>query len=108
MFWAAEETRTYHYIQYYDGPDVDTANVVFREYYDLKTDPFELDNLLGDSDPDNDPDVKAVAAQLARDRKCSAADWPLAELYRSASLCNLARHRCAAAVLARASRTNRD
>jgi arylsulfatase A-like enzyme len=76
LFWAAEETRTYHYIEYYDGPDVDAANVVFREYYDLKTDPFELDNLLGDSDPGNDPDVKAVAAQLARDRKCSAADCP--------------------------------
>jgi arylsulfatase A-like enzyme len=76
LFWAAEETAAYHYIEYYDGPDFGTANVVFREYYDLTTDPFELDNLLADGDPTNDPDVRAISAQLAADRRCAAAACP--------------------------------
>jgi arylsulfatase A-like enzyme len=71
-FWAAEQTRTYHYIEYYDGPDFDAANVIFREYYDLTNDPFELQNLLHDRDPTNNPDVTAAAAQLASDRNCVA------------------------------------
>jgi arylsulfatase A-like enzyme len=76
LFWAAEETPNYHYIEYYDGPDFDRANVTFREYYDLRTDPFELENLLGDSDPTNDPDVTDAAAQLALDRNCVATNCP--------------------------------
>jgi arylsulfatase A-like enzyme len=76
LFWAAEETSTYHYIEYYDGPDVGTANIVFREYYDLRADPFELDNLLADGDPTNDPDVRDISAQLASDRRCSATACP--------------------------------
>ena len=76
LFWAAERTDAYHYIEYYDGPDFDTANVAFREYYDLTTDPFELINLLGDGDSANDPDVSAVAADLAADRNCSGGSCP--------------------------------
>jgi arylsulfatase A-like enzyme len=76
LFWAAERTTAYHYIEYYDGPDFTTAAVVFREFYDLESDPFELENLLGDADPANDPDVSAIAAELAADRSCMGSSCP--------------------------------
>ena len=76
LYWSAERTRRYHYIEYYDGPDFDTANVVFREYYDLANDPFELRNLLHDGNPANDPDVAPIAAQLAADRSCVGMTCP--------------------------------
>jgi arylsulfatase A-like enzyme len=78
MFWAAERTDGYHYIEYYDGPDFATARVVFREYYDLVHDPWELRNLLHDGDPGNDPDVTTVAAQLHRDSACAGTTGPTA------------------------------
>lgn len=69
--WASLRTAGYQYIEYYgtDGvvPTVD-------EYYDLQSDPYELDNVLGDSDPSNDPDQATLAqlrAQLNADRMCS-------------------------------------
>jgi arylsulfatase A-like enzyme len=76
LYWAAEKTRAYHYIEYYDGPDFSAANVIFREYYDLSGDPFELQNLLNDGDPTNDPDFSGAAAALAQDRECSGATCP--------------------------------
>jgi len=76
LFWAAERTREYHYIEYYDGPNFDTANVTFREYYDLIADPYELRNLLRDGDPANDPDVTTPAALLAADRNCAGDACP--------------------------------
>jgi hypothetical protein len=39
---------------------------VYREYYDLVADPWELNNLLGDGSAANDPDTSAVSARLAR------------------------------------------
>jgi hypothetical protein len=54
----------------------DGQTIVFREYYDLVADPWELRNLLGDADPSNDPDTSALSAQLAADRGCSSATCP--------------------------------
>jgi arylsulfatase A-like enzyme len=76
LYWAAEKTQAYHYIEYYDGPDFAAANVIFREYYDLLADPFELENLLNDGDPTNDPDFSAAATQLALDRDCAGSSCP--------------------------------
>jgi arylsulfatase A-like enzyme len=64
--WASTRTKTYKYSEYYQ-PD---GTVKFREYYDLTLDPWELRNLLGDTDPSNDPDVDALSFQLAHDRSC--------------------------------------
>lgn len=71
--WASLRTRDYQYVEYY-GPDDRT--VTFREYYDLRRDPWQLENVLGDETPDNDPDVERLSAQLARDRRCSQKACP--------------------------------
>jgi len=65
--WASIRTRQYQYVEYYGD---DEATKIFREYYDLVTDPWQLRNLLADGDPSNDPDLTALSAQLAADRAC--------------------------------------
>jgi arylsulfatase A-like enzyme len=65
--WASTRSKDYKYTEYYAA---DGTTVKFREYYDLRTDPWELDNLLGDTDPANDPNVAALSQQLAHDRAC--------------------------------------
>ena len=70
-------TPYYHYIEYYD----DFGAITFREYYDLRADPFELHNLYGaDGNPDNnpptDPPAETLSARLAADRACSGASCP--------------------------------
>ncbi len=65
--WASIVAADYQYVEYYGG---DETVPVFREYYDLLTDAWQLDNLLSDGDGSNDPDVPALTAQLARYRTC--------------------------------------
>jgi arylsulfatase A-like enzyme len=65
--WASIRTRQYQYVEYYGD---DEATKIFREYYDLATDPWQLRNLLADGHPSNDPDLTALSAQLAADRAC--------------------------------------
>jgi len=72
--WASLRTATSHYVEYYDRAD--NQSIKFREYYDLTADPYEMDNLLGDGNAANDPNVAALSAQLAADRICSGADCP--------------------------------
>ena len=74
--WAETRTNSVEYTEYYDNV---TGQINFREYYDLNSDPWELTNLLGDSDPTNDPspaEVSALHAQLAADRTCSGSACP--------------------------------
>lgn len=69
--WAGLRTRRYSYTEYYEG-----ERVVFREYYDVRSDPFALENLLGDGDPTNDPEVDSLSRRLGRDRRCSGQACP--------------------------------
>ncbi|MGH2675427.1 MAG: sulfatase family protein [Actinomycetota bacterium] len=72
--WASTLTPAYQYVEYYD--DVSGA-VTFREYYDLINDPFQLENVLADPDPANDPPLDEqsnLGLQLARDRRCTGTD----------------------------------
>jgi arylsulfatase A-like enzyme len=73
--WASTRTKAYKYTEYYG---FDGTTVTYREYYNLRTDPWELHNLLGDSDPANDPDVAALHLQLAQDRVCQGTSGPSA------------------------------
>jgi arylsulfatase A-like enzyme len=71
--WATLRTLDYQYVEYYAE---DGETVEYREYYDLRDDPWELHNLLDDDTESNDPDVDALSRQLAADRACAGADCP--------------------------------
>jgi arylsulfatase A-like enzyme len=77
--WASIRTPSYHYIEYYaadvDDPSTpgdESKQVVFREFYDLTTDPFEVTNLY----PATNPPPATLTSQLAADRECLAARCP--------------------------------
>lgn len=71
--WASVRSDSSQYIEYYD-PGATTLE--FREYYDLKSDPWQLQNLFGDGDSRNDPDVDRLAALLDRFRSCAGRSCP--------------------------------
>jgi arylsulfatase A-like enzyme len=69
--WASIRTAKFQYIEWYS--DHEGTKVRVREYYDLAADPWQLDNLLGDKDPGNDPSpatLDDLASRLARYRRC--------------------------------------
>ena len=72
--WGSILSPAAHYVAWY-APD---GTVTFREYYDLTKDPFELNNLLGNADPSDDPDVSPLDAQLVHDRSCRGLTGPKA------------------------------
>lgn len=71
--WASLRGPAWQYVEYYAD---DGATVAFREYYDLAADPYQLENVLADGDPADDPDVAALSARLADARHCSGAGCP--------------------------------
>lgn len=52
------------------------GQVTFREYYELGSDPWLLDNLLGNADPSDDPELSPFSAALAAARVCSGSTCP--------------------------------
>ena len=66
--WASLRTKEWQYIEFYERSDNTTLH--WQEYYDLVGDPWELNNLLADKDPANDPDVEALSARLRRAIGC--------------------------------------
>jgi arylsulfatase A-like enzyme len=72
--WASIRTRTYQYTEWYED---DGVTPMFREYYDLVRDPWQLVNLLADPDGANDPSLPALEAQLQADRECEGTSPPV-------------------------------
>jgi arylsulfatase A-like enzyme len=70
--WAATYTGDSQYTEYYN----ESEELIFREYFDLKADPYQLDNLLRDGNPDNNPDVGDLSAELGEDRVCEGMNCP--------------------------------
>lgn len=71
--WAAVRTNRYEYAEYYE-PDGET---LFREYYDLVRDPWQLSNLLAGDPPRNGGiPVKRLSNRLARYRRCQGKGCP--------------------------------
>jgi arylsulfatase A-like enzyme len=73
--WASVRTADYQYIEYYAA---DNTTVAFREYYDLKADPWELNNLVY---PDaaaaaNHIDVGALSIHLQHLEHCAGTSGP--------------------------------
>jgi len=67
--WASVRTPDYQYTEWYNSND--ESLVSFREYYDMINDPFQLDNLLGNDDPNDDPDYSQLSIDLELLRNCS-------------------------------------
>ena len=67
--WRSIRTPDYQYVQYYSRG----GKVIAREYYDLRADPWQHDNLLGDEDPGNDPDTELLATRIEAYRECTGA-----------------------------------
>lgn len=76
--WAVLRGRDFQYVEYYDREGgADAARVTFNEFYDLRTDAAQLENLLGDGDPANDPPgIPQLSADLARARRCAGTTCP--------------------------------
>lgn len=70
--WASIRSGAYQFVEYYD----DAGSVIYREYYDLANDPFQLVNLYGDADPLNDPPLPFTTAQLTQTRNCRGSGCP--------------------------------
>ena len=70
--WASSWARRYQYTEYYD----EAGEIVFREYYDLVHDRWQLVNLLHDGRPGNDPDIGPLHDRLTADRSCVGTACP--------------------------------
>jgi arylsulfatase A-like enzyme len=70
--WASLRTREYQYVEYYDALDA----ITFREYYDLRADPYQLVNLLAVGNETAQARAAAAANQLSMDRRCVGSDCP--------------------------------
>ena len=74
--WASSINTTRQYVEYYDlktdaaGRAAGTGTVLFREYYDLVDDPYQLNNLLYKSTAATERalGIAALSRQLAADR----------------------------------------
>jgi arylsulfatase A-like enzyme len=67
--WASVRTPSLQYVEYYGGQ----GGVLFREYYDLTADPWQLTNLLHDGSPANDPSAEQLdelETMVSRGRNC--------------------------------------
>jgi arylsulfatase A-like enzyme len=71
--WASLRTRRYQYVEYY-APD--GRRIVFREYYDLTSDPWENDNLLKDGKTPDALRTGSLHRTLDRLRGCSGRSCP--------------------------------
>jgi arylsulfatase A-like enzyme len=66
--WASIRGPAFSYVEYYAD---DEQSVVFREFYDLDDDPWQLDNALADAQTAGDPDVPALHDLLVTARSCA-------------------------------------
>ena len=75
--WASLRTAGYQYTEYYE--DYAGTAVKFREYYDLRSDPPQLENLLADGNSRNDPRrarLERLSDELRRLRACAGPTCP--------------------------------
>jgi arylsulfatase A-like enzyme len=71
--WASLRGASYQYTEYY----AENGAIIFREYYDLANDPWQLDNAYGDADPANDPpNGEQLHDELTNARSCVGTACP--------------------------------
>jgi arylsulfatase A-like enzyme len=64
--WVSLRTPTAQLIQWFEP----SGAIAFREYYDVREDPWQLVNLLHDRDPD-DPNIRKLVVELRTDATCA-------------------------------------
>ena len=66
-------SKDYQFVEYYDGEEV-----TFREYFDLRKDPWQLENLLAPASQGgpNERRVEKLSRRLDRFYRCKGADCP--------------------------------
>lgn len=69
--WRSLRTPNYQYVEYRIK-----GRIVFREYYNLHRDPWQLTNLLHDGNQANDPDVSALQGEIERYATCEGNACP--------------------------------
>ena len=70
--WASIRTVRYQYVEYRRK-----GRVIFREYYDLRRDPFQVLNLLANPSRKDDPrNLRELHRRLRRLRRCEGAACP--------------------------------
>lgn len=70
--WNSLRTKRYQYVEYRSPK----GKIVFREYFRLGRDPWQLHNLLGDGKRGNNPDVDRLARRLHRLMRCRGDSCP--------------------------------
>lgn len=70
--WASLRTETLQYVEYYDAAGL----IIFQEYYDLTTDPWEMENWLADQDATTAPDTEALSLLLHAALSCAGTTCP--------------------------------
>jgi arylsulfatase A-like enzyme len=67
--WASIRTRRYQYIEYYNRHE---NKIIFRQFYDLRDDPFQRKDLLHDRKRSNDPrNISQLRSAMAAYKTCS-------------------------------------
>lgn len=72
--WGSLRSKRFQYVEYYDSD-----KRIFREYYNLNEDPWELDNLLNDANPNNGPNkrrLEVLHRKLLDARACEGVRCP--------------------------------
>ena len=75
--WASLVTHDYQYVEYYADDGDETPDE--REYYDLRRDPWQLNNRLGDRSAANDPSsltLTRLSLELRLARRCTGTTPP--------------------------------
>ena len=70
--WKSVRSNKYQYVEYYHP----NGEIAFREYYNMKKDPWQLVNLFKDGKPGNDPAKKPLERKIKRLRNCVANECP--------------------------------
>jgi arylsulfatase A-like enzyme len=70
--WAAIRSSRYQYTEYYNK----WGGIRFREYYNLRKDPWQVRNLIRDGRRRNNPDVRSLHDLLRADRRCASTACP--------------------------------
>ena len=71
--WASLRTDQWQYIEWYED---DGTTLEWTEHYDLVADAWQLESVVADDNPGNDPDVAALSARLGAARRCAGSSGP--------------------------------